>query len=186
VLCAGRFDFANGKPRANFDNFWTAFLSMFQVASQQNWPYVMFDSMRVAGKVGAVVCKIWISVRLLSQQVYLTWLPIAGLTVRSDNPMSTCPVSSKRWGTARGLFLHLQSAPIVALFYALYFLATNFILLNLIVAAVLEQYSVRDSEKRALQRRAAIRSAANTQVGQCTSKCPIWPRYPEQCSKPVA
>ena len=48
---AGRFDFDNGKPRANFDNFWTAFLSMFQVASQQNWPYVMFDSMRVAGKV---------------------------------------------------------------------------------------------------------------------------------------
>jgi Ion transport protein len=47
----GRFDFDNGKPRANFDNFWTAFLSMFQVASQQNWPYVMFDSMRVAGKV---------------------------------------------------------------------------------------------------------------------------------------
>ena len=48
---AGRFDFDNGKPRTNFDNFWTAFLSMFQVASQQNWPYVMFDSMRVAGKV---------------------------------------------------------------------------------------------------------------------------------------
>lgn len=50
-IAAGRFDCDNGKPRANFDNFWTAFLTMFQVASQQNWPYIMFDSMRVAGKV---------------------------------------------------------------------------------------------------------------------------------------
>lgn len=60
----------------------------------------------------------------------------------------------------------MQSAPIVAVFYAFYFLATNFILLSLIVAAVLEQYSARDSEKRALQRRQAIRRVANTQVGK--------------------
>lgn len=63
-----------------------------------------------------------------------------------------------------------QAAPIVALFYALYFLVTNFVLLNLIVAAVLEQYSVRDGEKRALQRRAAIRRAANTQARVCLKK----------------
>lgn len=57
-----------------------------------------------------------------------------------------------------------QSAPIVALFYAGYFMATNYIILNLIVASVLEQFVVRDSEKRALQRRQAIRRAANAQV----------------------
>lgn len=47
----GRFNFEEGEPRANFDSFWNGFLSMYQVSSQQNWPYVMFDSMRVAGKV---------------------------------------------------------------------------------------------------------------------------------------
>ena len=28
-----------------------AYLAMFQVASQQNWPYVMWDSMRSVGQV---------------------------------------------------------------------------------------------------------------------------------------
>ena len=58
----------------------------------------------------------------------------------------------------------LQLAPIVAVFYAAYFLATNYIILNLIIGTVLEQFIVRNEEKRKLQRRDAIRTAANLQV----------------------
>ncbi len=58
----------------------------------------------------------------------------------------------------------LQLAPIVAVFYAAYFLVTNYIILNLIIGTVLEQFIVRNQEKRKLQRRAAIRTAANLQV----------------------
>ena len=30
-LFSGRYDFDTGTPRSNFDNFWKAFLTMFQV-----------------------------------------------------------------------------------------------------------------------------------------------------------
>ena len=62
------------------------------------------------------------------------------------------------------LFWCLQSGPLVAVFYPAYFLFTNFIILNLVIASALEQFVVRDSEKRSLQRRRAIREVAAKQV----------------------
>ena len=32
-LFSGRFNFNDGLPPANFDNFWTAFLTMYQVCA---------------------------------------------------------------------------------------------------------------------------------------------------------
>lgn len=49
VLFRGKFDFAHGKPRAHFDNFFYAFVTMFQVLTLDDWEFVMFDAIESVG-----------------------------------------------------------------------------------------------------------------------------------------
>lgn len=42
----GNFDFKEGKPRANFENLYSALLTMFQVLSTENWNEVLTSSLR--------------------------------------------------------------------------------------------------------------------------------------------
>ena len=42
----GRFNFDDGKPRANFDSFNSAFITVFQVLTMENWQVVLYDCMR--------------------------------------------------------------------------------------------------------------------------------------------
>lgn len=45
-LFAGEFYFPEGTPRQNYDNFFNAFLSAFQVLNFQNWNLLLYSSMR--------------------------------------------------------------------------------------------------------------------------------------------
>lgn len=47
-LFGGRFDFQDGRPRANFDNFNHAFLTSFQLLTMENWFQVLHSGMRTA------------------------------------------------------------------------------------------------------------------------------------------
>ena len=42
----GKFDFDDGKPRGNFDSFNSAFITVFQVLTMENWQVVLYDCMR--------------------------------------------------------------------------------------------------------------------------------------------
>lgn len=42
----GRFNFQDGIPRGNYDNFSIAFITVFQVLTMENWQLVLFQSMR--------------------------------------------------------------------------------------------------------------------------------------------
>jgi hypothetical protein len=39
----GQFDFDEGVPRSNFDTFNTAFITVFQVLTMENWQVVLYD-----------------------------------------------------------------------------------------------------------------------------------------------
>eukprot|EP00002_Diphylleia_rotans_P008552 TRINITY_DN1844_c0_g1_i3.p1 TRINITY_DN1844_c0_g1~~TRINITY_DN1844_c0_g1_i3.p1 ORF type:complete len:1384 (+),score=276.21 TRINITY_DN1844_c0_g1_i3:89-4240(+) len=45
-MFAGNFNFPEGRPRAHFDDFYSAFLSVFQVLVIDNWTNIAFDAMR--------------------------------------------------------------------------------------------------------------------------------------------
>ena len=45
-IFGGRFDFPEGTPRANFDSFHWAFVTVFQILSMENWQEVLFSAMR--------------------------------------------------------------------------------------------------------------------------------------------
>lgn len=56
-----QFDFPEGLPRANFDSFHWAFMTMFQVLTNENWDEVLRYCMRSsAGHWSAVFLVIWI------------------------------------------------------------------------------------------------------------------------------
>lgn len=60
-LFGGRFDFADSKPRSNYDNFHFAFLSTFQILTMENWFIIMYNAMRTAiGDASALYFIIWV------------------------------------------------------------------------------------------------------------------------------
>jgi hypothetical protein len=46
---AGKLEFEGVVPRANFDSFVWAFVTIFQVLIGDNWQYVLYDCMRSLG-----------------------------------------------------------------------------------------------------------------------------------------
>jgi hypothetical protein len=42
----GNYDFADGKPRNNYDTIWMALITDFQVLTGENWNNIMYDSVR--------------------------------------------------------------------------------------------------------------------------------------------
>jgi hypothetical protein len=60
-LFGGQFDFPEGKPRSHYDNFHYAFLTTFQVLTEENWFMVLYDGMRTnMGYVAALYFIVWI------------------------------------------------------------------------------------------------------------------------------
>ena len=57
----------------------------------------------------------------------------------------------------------------VAAAFCLYYLATNYVLGSMLLAGILEQWNVKDSESRRLQRRTIIRKLHSAQVTHATS-----------------
>ena len=49
ILFRGKFDFPHGQPRAHFDNFFYAFVSMFQVLTLDDWEFIMYDAIEAVG-----------------------------------------------------------------------------------------------------------------------------------------
>lgn len=60
-LFGGKFDFPDGKPRANFDNFHYAFLTSFQLLTMENWFSVLYSGMRTnLNYFAAIYFVIWV------------------------------------------------------------------------------------------------------------------------------
>ena len=46
-IFGGQYDFGDDqKSRTNYDTFWIAYVSVFQIMTIENWHYNMYDSMR--------------------------------------------------------------------------------------------------------------------------------------------
>lgn len=45
-IFGGKFDYPDGKPRGNYDQFIIAAVTVFQVLTMENWQTVLYDSMR--------------------------------------------------------------------------------------------------------------------------------------------
>ena len=58
----------------------------------------------------------------------------------------------------------VQSAPVVAAVFCFFYLTTNYVLGSLLLAGILEQFNVKNSEARRLQRRAIVRKLHSAQV----------------------
>mmetsp|Transcript_13676 Transcript_13676/g.25803 ORF Transcript_13676/g.25803 Transcript_13676/m.25803 type:complete len:1737 (+) Transcript_13676:154-5364(+) len=57
----GAFDFPEGKPRSNFDSFFEAFITVFQILTLENWPDLLYNGMRSsAGYASALYFLFWI------------------------------------------------------------------------------------------------------------------------------
>jgi hypothetical protein len=48
----GKFNFVDGKPRANFDSFWEAMLTVFQILTGEDWNEVMYNGIKSFGGIG--------------------------------------------------------------------------------------------------------------------------------------
>ena len=66
--------------------------------------------------------------------------------------------------------LDLNRVQVSALFFCLCFILTNFVVLNLIIPIVLEQFDLSDSHKRELQRKEVLVSLAHQKVPLCTCR----------------
>ena len=53
-------DWEEEKPRANFDSFIAAFLTVFQVLTMENWQTILFTTMSQAGFIAALYLISWI------------------------------------------------------------------------------------------------------------------------------
>jgi len=62
-LFGGKFNFPEGTPRQNFDSFFNAFISVFQVLNSQKWNKLLYSSIRASNSAIAVI-------------YYTTWLII--------------------------------------------------------------------------------------------------------------
>jgi hypothetical protein len=56
-LFGGKFNFPEGLPRGNYDSFGSAFITVFQVLTMENWQYIMYDGMR--SDAGALISAIY-------------------------------------------------------------------------------------------------------------------------------
>lgn len=59
-LFGGRFNFPEGKPRGNFDNFHQAFITVFQLLTLENWQLVLFSGIRSFGAWSVFYFLSWI------------------------------------------------------------------------------------------------------------------------------
>jgi len=59
-IFGGRFNFEEGKPRANFDTFFNAFLSVFQLMTIENWHLIMYNGIRAAGPGASLYFVSWV------------------------------------------------------------------------------------------------------------------------------
>jgi hypothetical protein len=60
-LFGGQFkDFEGEKPRANFDTFSTAFLTVFQILTMENWQFILYTTMSQSGWTAAIYLISWI------------------------------------------------------------------------------------------------------------------------------
>ena len=60
-LYGGQFkDFPGEKPRANFDSFATAFLTVFQILTMENWQFILYTTMSQSGWLSAIYLISWI------------------------------------------------------------------------------------------------------------------------------
>lgn len=48
----GKFNFPSGKPRANYDSFWEAMLTVFQILTGEDWNEVMYNGIKSFGGIG--------------------------------------------------------------------------------------------------------------------------------------
>ena len=72
--------------------------------------------------------------------------------------------------------------------FCLFYLATNYVLGSLIVAGVIEQFTIRDAESRRLQRRAAIRKLHDAQAWHPVLTLPLNAGlcHPDADGQPIA
>lgn len=59
-IFGGTFDFEEGKPRANFDSFLEAYLSVFQLMTVEGWNLIMYDGIRAVGPGAAIYFVSWV------------------------------------------------------------------------------------------------------------------------------
>jgi hypothetical protein len=59
-IFGGKFNFEEGKPRANFDSFFSAFLCVFQLMTVENWHLVMYNGIRAVGPSAALYFVSWV------------------------------------------------------------------------------------------------------------------------------
>ncbi|KAI3387752.1 hypothetical protein SNEBB_002200 [Seison nebaliae] len=73
----GRFNFEGNieeKPRSNFDTFWNALLTVFQILTGEDWNVVMYDGIRAYGGVssfGLVACVYFIILFICGNYILL-------------------------------------------------------------------------------------------------------------------
>lgn len=70
----GFMDFPHGKPRANFDTFFSSVVSMFQVLTLDDWEFIMYDASQAAGNLRP--CLFFISWILLGVYILLNVITI--------------------------------------------------------------------------------------------------------------
>lgn len=60
-IFGGRFNFYEGLPRANFDDFQSAFITIWQLLTIENWQEILYNGMRSpAGEFSCIFLVIWI------------------------------------------------------------------------------------------------------------------------------
>lgn len=59
-LFGGKFDFEEGTPRGNFDQFHSAFVTVFQLLTLENWQLVLFSGIRSFGGWSVIYFLSWI------------------------------------------------------------------------------------------------------------------------------
>ena len=174
---------------------------MFQVASQQNWPYVMWDAMRATGKVRGIgmapdpmlfdpcafcrktrayesilharsrphyVCNLLPAVLVCCHMATCSWYWTMLMAART--PHVPVYASGPRESLNRS-FPAVQPATAVAAVFCFFYLTTNYVLGSLLLAGILEQFNLRDTEARRLQRRAIVRKLQHAEVPSAAECC---------------
>lgn len=59
-IFGGKFNFEEGHSRANFDTFYNAFITVFQILTMENWQIVLYDGMRAVGDAACLYFILWI------------------------------------------------------------------------------------------------------------------------------
>ncbi|XP_053377535.1 muscle calcium channel subunit alpha-1-like isoform X3 [Mercenaria mercenaria] len=59
-LFGGKFNFADGKPRSNFDTFYQSLLTVFQILTGEDWNAAMYDGIKAFGGVSQIGAVVWV------------------------------------------------------------------------------------------------------------------------------